>query len=164
MNGVERICAFYSRGPHFERLLAELRKRYPGAHLTAMIPPGYPPEAVEGLADECLTTGHAAHSLRQPAAVWSVLQLIRNGHYDVFVVMFPSAKLGLLARLTGIPRRFCQTPDGRFLPLRSTLLRTSVRTVYRAIRGRLLYAYIHYVVHHCPVKNPTNGPRPPRSD
>ncbi len=153
MNEPKRICAFYSRGPHFERMLEELRKRHPEAHITALIPPGYPEEALEDLADECISTGQAVYSLREPRSVWEVLLLIRRGGYDLIAVMFSSAKLSILARLTGIPLRYCHTPDGRFLPLRASIFRPAFRILYRSVHGRILYAYIRFVVHHRPIKN-----------
>ena len=42
MAEVERICAFYSYGAHYVRLLKRLRAEYPQAHITAPVPKGYP--------------------------------------------------------------------------------------------------------------------------
>ena len=49
-----RICAFYSRGPHYVRLLRCLRENYPDATLVAAIPTSFPYHAIEGLVDETL--------------------------------------------------------------------------------------------------------------
>ena len=38
----QRIGAFYSDGPHFQRMLRALREAYPDGTITAIIPPDYP--------------------------------------------------------------------------------------------------------------------------
>jgi len=152
MSAVKRICAFYSHGPHYAQVLKHLRKTYPDANITAMTPPGYPREPLTPLANRHAESAQATYSLRDIAALRLLLRQIRDGRYDLFVVMFDSPKLHLFARLTRVRRRYCYTADGRYYPLRLSLIRLLSTTLYRNLRGRITYAYIRYVVYHRPVQ------------
>lgn len=144
-----RICALYSHGPHYRRLLRFLRQRYPGAQVTALVPPDYPAEHV---ADDAGAVLHADTPRRDLRGLGQLLRQIRRGKYDVFVVMFDSPRLRIVSALTGVRRRYCYTVDGRYERVRLSLLRAAGGAIYRNVRGRLTYAYVHWVVHHRPVK------------
>ena len=143
----ETICAFYSRGPHFLRMLKFLRALHPAARITAVVPPSFPAEAALGIANQVIKTQHAQWSLRQQRELRKLVRVLREGHYDLFVTMFDSPKLRVLAALSGAPIRQCYTIDGRYLPLRLALGRQLLSTLTRNLRGRLLYAYLHYQVY-----------------
>lgn len=147
MNAIKRICAFYSRGPHYVRMLKHLRTTYPEATITAMVPPGYPDEPLAGLAHKRVETGQGKYTLRDIRAFRILLHQIHSGHYDLLAVMFATPRLRWLARLSGIPERYSYTPDGRFAPLKGSLLRSLGGAACRNLRGRLRYAYLYYVVH-----------------
>jgi len=147
MNAVKRICAFYSRGPHYVRMLKHLRTVYPEATITALVPPGYPDEPLTGLAHKRVEMGQAKYTFRDIRAFRALLHQIHSGHYDLLAVMFASPRLRILARLSGIPERYSFSPDGRFAPLKGSLLRSLAGAAYRKLRGRLRYAYLYYVVH-----------------
>ncbi len=169
MNGIQHIGAFYSRGPHFRRLLRHLRARFPGARISAVVPPSYPGGHIAGLADEVLVT---ARSDRAARAFFSVLRQVRAANFDLFVTMFDSPRLRVLSQLSAARYRCCFTPDGRFftlgLPLPGTvpgpgkgvggssLIRIAARSLYASLRGRLRYRYLHYIVHHRPVDKGSN--------
>jgi len=148
MDGIKRICALYRHGPHYIQMLRYLREHWPEARITAMTPPGYPQEALEDLADEVLEMGRSTYRLRDLLALPALLRQIKAGRYDLFVVMFDSPKLRMLAALTRIPRRACYTIDGRYFPLELRLIRFVADYLYRNIRGRITYAYIRHVVYH----------------
>ena len=145
---MRHICAFYSYGPHYIRLLKYLRAQYPEARLTALVPPSYPHEPLAPLVDDIAVTDQERYGLR---TVFSLLRPIRREKYGMFVVLFDSPKLRMVGALSGARSRYCFTVDGRFTPLRLALLRTLLGRLYHHIRGRLLYARIHYVVYHHPV-------------
>jgi ADP-heptose:LPS heptosyltransferase len=147
----QRICLFYSHGPHYTRVLKELRKQYPEAFITALVPKSYPRTHLEGLADQVQETAEQAYGLRNLSGLRRLLSQIRAGHYDHFVVLFDSPKLRLLASRTGIPRRSCHTVDGRQFELERGIIPLLLKTVYRNIRGRIRYAYIRYIVSHRPI-------------
>ena len=144
-----RICALYSHGPHYRRLLRFLHQRYADAHITALVPPDYPAEHVADDADAVLQADTPRRDLR---GLGHLLRQIRRGKFDVFVVMFDSPRLRILSALTGVPRRYCYSVDGRYERVRLSLLRAAADAVYRNVRGRLTYAYVHWVVYHRPVK------------
>lgn len=152
MTAPQNICAFYSRGPHFLRMLKQLRAAYPEARITAVVPPTFPAEAALGLANQVIKTQHAQWSLRQHKALRKLVAVLREGRYDLFAVMFDSPKLRLLAVLSGARARVCYTVDGRQLPLKLAVLGQLADALARNIRGRLLYAYLHYVVYARPVQ------------
>jgi hypothetical protein len=152
MNETQRIGVFYSRGPHFLQALKHLRTRYPRAWIAALTPPEFPREFVEGLCDEVIETGHAAYSMRDWRALLALRKQIRGGRFDVFVVLFPSLKQRLLAAFSGSRERYCFGIDGELRPLRWSIVSGLADALCRNVRGRLTYAYIHYVVHHRPVR------------
>src|SRR5690606_16419650 len=108
----ERICAFYSRGPHFVRMLKHLREAYPGETLIAAIPASFPFPTIEPLVDETIRLPEpgARSGLRR---VWAIVRRLRRARCSHMVVMFDSPRLNLLARFSGAGRRWCFTVDGR---------------------------------------------------
>lgn len=148
MKSPENICAFYSRGPHFLRMLKFLRTLHPHARITAVVPPSFPAEAALGVANQVIKTQHAQWSLRQHRALRKLVRVLREGRYDLFVTMFDSPKLRLLAAMSGARIREAYTIDGRYLPLRLALGRQVAAAISRNVRGRILYAYLYYQVHY----------------
>lgn len=152
MNEPTNICAFYSRGPHFLRLLKHLRTQHPQARITAVVPPAFPAEAALGVATQVIKTQQAQWTLAHQRDLRKLVGVLRGGKYDLFVVMFDSPKLRVLAALSGARARHCYTIDGRYFPLRLALFRQLGSNLARSIRGRLLYAYLHFVVYCRPVQ------------
>ena len=148
----ERICAYYSHGPHFRRVLKQLRDTHPEAKLTAMVPPRYPTDAVAELADQIAVTAKDQYRATDLSGNWALVKQIRSGGYDRFVVMFESPKLGLLSLLAGAKSRNACTIDGRYGPMRLSLLSLLADTIHRRIRGWTTYLYIRHIVHHRPVQ------------
>ena len=148
MNTTKRICAYYSHGPHYTRMLKSLRQDAPGAEITAMVPPGYPREALEGLADTIMEVEKPAG----PANAMGVLRRIRAGRYDSLAVMFDSPKLRVLAALSGVPERVCHSIDRRQYPLRRAIIGPLLTALWRNVRGHILYWRIRYIVEHQPVQ------------
>jgi hypothetical protein len=151
MSKGERIVAFYSRGPHFLKLLKYLRDNHPNAHITALVPKGYPVKMLQGRADNIEQTAEQQYSLSQGAALFELRRQIRRGNFTHFVTMFNTPKLQALARICGIPNRNCFGVDGRFTPLRSAPLSLIFQALVSNIRGRQQYARIHRIVHQHPV-------------
>lgn len=147
MSEPKRICAFYSHGPHYRRMLRFLREQHPAAHITALVPPAYPREFLEGQVDDIVVTAQSQYSSRDTAAIRQLLRLIRGGGYDLFVVMFDSPRLRILSALTGIGQRYCYQADGRYTPARLSLLQAAGDALWRNLRGRLTYARIWLIVH-----------------
>ena len=138
MSGAKHIAVLYSRGPHFIRALQVLRKVHSGATLTAIVPAEYDDkEALEGLADAVVTTSSGAVE---------VLRTIRNGRYDVFVVLFASPKLRLLASLSGARERMCCEPDGHRSPLVESPFGVVAAIGLARLRGHLTYARLWIIV------------------
>ena len=159
MKKVKRICAFYSHGPHYLRLLRYLRENCPDAEITAMAPPDFPDEPLLNCADHVMHTGQPSYSLRDVRALRQLLRQIRSAHYDLFAIMFDSPKLRLLATLSGVRRRYCYTADGRFFSIHFSIVSLLAQALYRNIRGRITYAYIRHVVYHRPVEKDEGGRR-----
>lgn len=146
MSEVRRICAYYSRGPHFSRNLKVLRGMYPDAAITALVPPGYPRKPLLGLAESIENTRQAQYAGRDLKAFLALIRQIRKARYDVFVVMFDSPKLRLLGTLSGARERYCLTIDGRYLALRLALLSQAIGAMVRNVHGRLTYLRLWFVV------------------
>lgn len=150
MSEPQTICALYSRGPHYLRLLRYLRAQYPAAHITALVPASFPGDAARAYAQEIVRCEDGPRS--GLGALHSLSGQIRRGRYDLFVVMFDSPKLRVLAALSGARQRACYAINGRFFPVRLALFSQLAGTLVRRIKGRILYARIHYIVHNKPVQ------------
>jgi hypothetical protein len=156
MDNAQTICALYSRGPHFSRVLNHLRKTAPQARIIALVPATYPDDYLEGLADEVVTL----QATSGVAGLKEVRRKVKAGGADALVVMFDSPRLRLLARLCPVRQRWCYTIDGRFFPVRLALFRQVLQAIVRRIRGYLLYRRIRKTVYKKPVE-PGKTPAPP---
>jgi len=138
MSGAKHIAVLYSRGPHFTRALQALRKTHPGATLTAIVPAEYGnKEALDGVADAVVATSGGA---------MEVLRTIRNGRYDVFVVLFDSPKLRLLASLSGARECMCCETDGYLTPLVESPPGVVVSIGLARLRGHITYVRLWILV------------------
>ena len=148
-----RVCAFYSQGPHFIRMLERLRIEYPGAALSAVVPPDYPAtDEVLEHADAVLTTERPHLSPRNASACLRLVRQLRAGRYHTFAVMFDSNQLRVLAALSGAPRCLHATMDGRLVPLGRSVAVALAGIVFRGMLGRLVYTGIWLIVHVLPVR------------
>jgi ADP-heptose:LPS heptosyltransferase len=141
------VCAYYSKGPHFLRMLHHLRQTYPQARLIALVPPGYPVDVLAGRCDEVRKTARESYGLSAPGALAGLLGDIRREQYDVFAVMFHSPKLRIVAALSGAPSRMVYTADNRYFPVSLKLVRGAGECLLRNLRGRVTYARIWWIVH-----------------
>lgn len=134
----ERIGAFYSRGPHYLRMLNRLRAEYPEETIVAIIPKSFPPGIIEGIVNETLTLDdderkmHLLHGIR-------AVRLLRRARCSHIVVMFDSPRLNLLARLSRAAKRWCFTADGRLRPLSQSLPQLLLAPVWLRLCGQIDY-------------------------
>jgi len=148
----KHICAFYSHGPHFVRLLKRVRAEEPGARITAVVPPGFPQDALAGLANRMVFTQRARYRAYDIIALISLVYLLRHEVFDGFYVMFDTAKLRLLAISSGAPQRFAFGPDGQLRRLRALGAGAMIAGLGRRVRGTARYLYILYIVYRYPVE------------
>lgn len=134
----ERICAFYSRGPHFIRMLKRLREEYPGETVIAAIPTSFPFEVIEPLVDETVRLPEVSEIARWRRS-WAVVRRLRRARCGHIVVMFDSPRLNLLARLSGTGRGWCYSVDGRLYVLERPLVALALTPLLQWIRGELDY-------------------------
>lgn len=83
--------------------LALIRKQYPEAIITALVPRYTAP-----LAEICPSIDHCLVDEHHDSTVTDILQLqkpIRQGHFDAVVTFFSEFRVGLAVRLAGIPLR-----------------------------------------------------------
>lgn len=138
----QRVCAFYSLGPHYLRMLAHLRAQYPGARIIAIVPEGYLLEVLENRCDEVATTPPG----RGAASLLPLARFLRAGRFDVFVVMFHSPRLRMLAALSGARECMCYTAGNRYFPVSLNFAGDAARWLARQIAGRITYARIWWNV------------------
>ncbi|MBI2425944.1 MAG: hypothetical protein HYV27_24180 [Candidatus Hydrogenedentes bacterium] len=141
MNPSPRIGVFYSHGPHFLRVLKQVRQKQPGATLIAFVPHTFPAQYLEGIVSEVHRTAGT-----RPAAALKTLRQLRAARLDEFIVMFDSPRLQLLAALSGAPTRACHTVDGRQRPINFQVIRPLLRWATRRIRGQFTYWRIRRIV------------------
>jgi len=134
----ERICAFYSKGPHFVRMLKRLREAYPGETLIAAIPASFPFPAIEPLVDETVRLPEAG-SVAELRRYWAIVRRLRRARCSHIVVMFDSPRLNLLARLSGTGRGWYYSVDGRLQVLGQSLPGLLLVPLAQRIRGELAF-------------------------
>lgn len=134
----ERICALYSKGPHFVRMLQHLREEYPDEVLVAALPETYPFSVIETLADATIRLPDVDDGPLW-SRVWRTVRRIRRARCSHIVVMFDSPRLNLLARFCGTGRRWCYTVDGRFYALSRSGPALIVTPAIQRVRGEWAY-------------------------
>ena len=147
MSAEPHLVAFYSRGPHYVRMLRHLRRAHPDAPLTAMVPPAFPADTLAGLADTVVVTPAPPHGLRNPAALMALVKQIRATRCTRFVVMFDSARLRLVAMASGAPERWCFGPDGSYTAMEIAPLRRMLAAMWGRLHGWTTWLRIWIVVH-----------------
>jgi len=147
MNAGKRICAYYSTGPHFRRMLERLRQDSPDAVIAAWIPPGLPlSDAERSLTDEVVVTELAHYSPRNVRACARLVKQIRAKRFDVFSVMFQSPQLSVLAALSGARECVYITPRGQRIVISRSVARVAATWLTENVRGRMRYAWIWLAV------------------
>lgn len=132
-----RICVF--RSPDHDsahplaKALSYLRRCHPGAVIDVLLPEG----ADEGRTHGASTVHYYRHA--GLTTVWSLLRRLRVSRYDLFVVLFPSSKLRLLAASCGAARKAVLLQNGRLVPLTDSLPRAFFRESFLMARGRTKY-------------------------
>lgn len=155
-----RICAYFSVGRNYLKVLRAIRAEEPNARLCAMVPAGYPvSEAEASVADEIIETQLARYSAWNVPACLRLVRQLRAGRYDVFVVMFDSTELQVLSSLAGARRRSYCTMDGRLVPLTAPIPRVLAGAVARTVRGRLAYALLWLAVRVLRVRGQKETPK-----
>lgn len=134
----ERICAFYSKGPHYVRMLKRLRAEYPEEIIVAAIPADFPFAAIEGLADETIRFPEAVEGASAGRNLRIVREL-RRTRCSHIVVMFDSPRLNLLARMSGATKRWCFSADRRLRPLSQPLPRLIAAPCWLRLCGQMDY-------------------------
>jgi hypothetical protein len=147
MNAPKRICAYYSVGPHYRRMLERLRQDHPDAVVAAWIPPGLTLTDTERrMADEIVVTERAHFSPTDVRACARLVRRIRAMRFDVFAVMFDSPQLQTLAALSGAKECVYTTPRGHRVPAPTSVIRVAAVWLGRNLWGRLVYAAVWLAV------------------
>ena len=148
MNTTPRICAFLSKGRNFVEILKSIRSAYPNAPIDAVIPHAYPLSDEErALVDRVVETEKTHYSPRDVGPLYRLVRQLRAPHYNLFVVMFDSPKLRLLARLSNAKACTLHRLDHRMIPIHPSTPRIVADVVFRNLWGRVVYGYIWLLVH-----------------
>lgn len=140
MNATPYICAYYSEGPGYLTRLKSLRARFPHGRICAMVPLGQALSDEERAeTDDVVETSQAHYSPRELRACLSLLRMIRRRRFDLFMVMFDSIQLNLLAALSGARRRECWTQDHCIVRLPRSVPGVLWRVLLGHLRGRLVF-------------------------
>lgn len=134
----ERICAFYSKGPHFVRMLKRLRAEYPDEILVAAIPHDFPLAVIEGMVNEILRFPKEGPSATLGRNL-RIARALRRARCSHIVVMFDSPRLNLLARVSGAAKRWCFSADGRLRPLARPLPQLILSPCWLRVCGQMDY-------------------------
>ena len=177
------ICAFLSKGQNFVDVLRGIRSAYPGASIDAVIPRAYPLSDEErALADRIVETGQAHYGLRDAGPLLRLIRELRASHYDLFVIMFDSPKLRILARLSNAracalkwgqspiishPDASLQVPRDKIIgdcphlsnliPIHPSIPGVLADVIFRNVWGRVAYSALWIVVRLFPVNKARSG-------
>ena len=134
----KRICALYSKGPHYLRMIHCLRENYPDATIVAAVPLDFPFDVINDLVDETLPMPTPGEN-KGVAGAWRSMRRIRSSTCTHLVVMFDSPRLHVLGRISGVSNRRCFTVDGRFYPLNLGMTAIAKQVIGCFILGRWNY-------------------------
>ena len=140
MTAPRRICAWYGVGPNYVPVLRELRRRYPEAHITAVVPPAYAvPEAVYELADEVVVTERDRYTPLAPGPCLRLARQLRAGQYDLYVTLFDTYQKRILAALSGSKRCQAWRRDFRIRDIEPTVGAVVRAEFFGGIRRRWFF-------------------------
>ena len=157
MNTPSRICVFLSKGRNFVDVLRGVRSVYPGGSIDAVIPLAYPLSDEErALADRVVETGQAHYGLRDAGPLLRLVRELQAPHYDLFVIMFDSPKLRILARLSNA--RACALHRlSNLVPIHPSIPGVLADVIFRNVWGRAAYSALWIVVRLFPVNKARSG-------
>lgn len=124
-----KVYIYPSPGRDPAEALALVRARYPDDYVDIIMPP---PDERE---PRCLS------------AYYRLLGHLRSLKPDVFVTLFQSPRLELLAALTRAPEPAYCALDGEMYPLSRSATVVMLRHLWRATHGRITYAKVWLAVH-----------------
>lgn len=151
-----KVVAWYGRGPHFRKVLAYLRQKYPSFPSCAVVPSSYPQALIAPQVDEIRTIRGALDAL------YHAWHLRRQGVRCV-AVMFDSFRLRTIAALCGAEEQGCVTLDGRWVVFSESLARYALRRARKRILGTLQWLRILVHVYAFPVRNDAIENKLPRA-
>ena len=152
-----RIGAYYSNGLLYGARLQALRKRYPDAHIAAIVPPGFAmPAGSDAIVTEVVETERTHYSPRDIGACMRLVKLLRAGKYDRFVVMFDSVLLNALSMLSGARKPECWNAESKILPMPRTPFGLIHRVFLRGMLNHFNFAQVWIDSR----KRSTQGPMP----
>ncbi|HDP35382.1 MAG TPA: hypothetical protein ENN29_09765 [Candidatus Hydrogenedentes bacterium] len=160
----KQVGVMYSYGPHFLKAVESAANNFPDATITALVPTNYPAERLTSYGAQircCVPEPGAARSV---GAVIRTLCAVRRGKYDVFVVLFPSVKLRVLAAASGAARRYCFGLDNNLAELKGNPMRILCEQVARRIKGQLLYWKIWMHIRLTPISESKEEAGTPEKD
>jgi hypothetical protein len=144
----ERIAVFHGKGRDYLKALQAIRSWREEAELCAIIPANYSLSRDEmQVLDQVLEAEEEDYSPRNWRACLRLVRQIRSGDHDVFIILFNSAQLRILANLSGARQRTWCRVDGRVEVLRGGLLWALADPVLRMLWGRIAYAMIWILIH-----------------
>ncbi|MBI4557030.1 MAG: hypothetical protein HY706_05545 [Candidatus Hydrogenedentes bacterium] len=153
MSDVRQICVFYSQGPHFERTVRCIKERHPSAAVTTIVPKGYPfPETLRSDVQEIIETKLIHYSIQDVGSSLRLVRNIRRARFDLFVTMFDSPQLRLLAALTGARAAAWVRVDGGYFEIPTSFLAALFCAVFRGLVGRATYALLWVIIRCLPVR------------
>lgn len=158
MTEKNRVGVFYSLGQEFDQIIKSIREAFPDDHLVAMVPSAYvETEAIAPFVDEAIRTKYASYPSRQPWRTLDMIRTLRRERYDVFIVIFYSFKLRLLASLAGAPRVYCWALDGRVIPLETNIAAVLADIAKQTLLGWWRYGRVWWNIRFSRVGNVDPG-------
>lgn len=134
MSGGERICIYLGREPRAVLILRELRRRYPEAHIVAIVPPGQAvPEEAAAQVTKLYVTPRASYAPWRPKDYRALIRTLRDGRYDRYIIVFETLQQRLLAVFSGAKRREAWCWDNRI----RTIDHRVTRLLWREVTGRV---------------------------
>jgi ADP-heptose:LPS heptosyltransferase len=164
MSDQQRLVVFCSLHHYFPKLLDIVRKHYPEAHITAVVPSTH--QVVENersCTDEILVAPIPSFSILRAPGLLRLCRDLRAREVDVFITQFESVKLRTIVGLSRPGQALAWLGGGQVLPLSTSLGATWRDLIVHRIRGYATTLAVGAQCYLWPLKSALpDAKRPPR--
>jgi len=154
-----KVGIFYSYGHQFVDAVNYIYEQYPNDEILLFLPKGYPTEYFknfEKIKIHFLSwDGTHLNFIKALREIPPILKVLRKNRLDLLVILFDSPRLIILSKLSKASRVYIFNIFSEYKPLEKKFLPTLIISIWKIIKGYLIYYLIYCHTLIFPVKKET---------